>query len=249
MFLFGDMADTFAEITAPFVAAAGSADGDGSIALLMQGGREAKRYLPAYLAPLGGGGTTTVIPVYSPPDGASLTATARATIAAASGIFMAGGHVPSYHRAFVDAPVGETIRERVAAGVPFGGVSAGALLATATAVLTGDRAADEDGGHRLLAIEFDQTGGPLGFGDGLGLIVDALVEPHFTGFGGFPRLLAAMTATGTTSGLGIDEAAGVTIAGDELTVTGAGLVYLLRRTGPGSATVDMLTPGRVVPFP
>ena len=247
VFLYGHVAETFTAIIEPFVAAARGGDGDGRIALLMQD-RASRRYLPGYHDPLVDNGATEVAPVL-PGSSGRLDDRAMETIAASSGILMAGGHVPSYHRSYVASPARDLIRNRVASGVPFAGVSAGALLTTEVLIHTGDRASAKEGGHRLLAVEFDQTGGPLGFGDGLGLVEDTLVEPHFTGFGGFPRLLAGMEESGTPVGIGIDDEAGVAIAGGELSVLGAGLVYLLRRQQPGSVSVTTHAPGTAFPFP
>jgi cyanophycinase-like exopeptidase len=56
----------------------------------------------------------------------------------ATGIFIGGGHTPTYHRLYATEPVRGVIRERYEERIPVAGVSAGALIALDPCVLTPD---------------------------------------------------------------------------------------------------------------
>jgi cyanophycinase len=53
----------------------------------------------------------------------------------ATGIFIGGGHTPTYHQLYVTEPIRGMIQERYREGVPVAGVSAGALIALQVCVL------------------------------------------------------------------------------------------------------------------
>lgn len=188
--LFSLGGDAAFEVTAwEFVPSAGGRGAQ--IALLLQGGREWERYVPRYVEPwlkLGIAGYRVIVP----DEGGKLNLErATATLRWATGIFIGGGHTPTYHRLYAMEPIRSVICERYDEGVPIAGMSAGALIAPEICVLQ-----DEDSSEGTFRIE-----------DGLGLMKEALVGVHFSERNALPTLLEAMSKTRTKTGWGIDEPA------------------------------------------
>jgi cyanophycinase len=116
---------------------------------------------------------------------------ASATLRDATGIFIGGGHTPTYHRLYATEPIRNVIRERYHDGVPVAGVSAGALISLEHCVLT----ADETDDARLKTVS------------GLDLVRDIVIGVHFTERNDLPNVLDAMVQARTKMAWGIDEPA------------------------------------------
>ena len=182
----GGILDLVAE---EFVPAAGG--GDCSIALLLMGGEGWAGHVPEYVEPWTRRGAARH-DIIVPGDGGDLDlAAASARLRGATGIFIGGGHTPTYHRLYATEPIRSVIRERHQQGVPVAGLSAGALLAPEMCVMD-----PEEIGGTSPRIE-----------PGLGLVDNLIVDVHFTERERLPRLLEAMARTRTTLGLGIDGSA------------------------------------------
>jgi cyanophycinase len=109
----------------------------------------------------------------------------------ATGVFIGGGHTPTYHQLFATEPIRAVIREQYAKGVPVAGISAGALIAMEKCQLT----PDETGKERLQVVE------------GLNLANGFVIGVHFTEWDAFSDVLDTMKATHAQIGIGIDEPA------------------------------------------
>ncbi len=188
LFLLGGGEIAYEAVADVFIPAA---DGAAAIiALLMQGSPEWQtRFLPRYLPAWQRHDVGDVRPVVPAADGKLDIEAALATLRAATGIFIGGGHTATYHRLFATEPVRTAIRERYAAGVPVAGISAGALLLPAITLLSPG----------------ESYGGGLEIVPGLGLLPDTLVGVHFTEWGRQPDLCRAMQQTRTTAAWGLDE--------------------------------------------
>ena len=188
LFLLGG--DAAFEVAAQeFVPAAGGRDAQ--IVLLLQGGQGWEKYVPRYVEPwlkLGIAGYRVIVP---DEDGKLDLPTATATLHWATGIFIGGGHTPTYHRLYAAEPIRSAIREHYGKGVPIAGMSAGALIAPEICVLQ-----DEE-----------ESEGPFRIEDGLGLVKEMLVGVHFSERNALPILLEAMAETQVRTGWGIDEPA------------------------------------------
>jgi cyanophycinase len=220
-FLFGDVAHNFEANSAPFVAAAGGQSA--RIALLLQGGEGTEGFLPRYRDPWLRLGAAEVMPIY-PTQGDELPASTLADLGRCTGIFIGGGHTRRYHQLYARSGVGAVIRERYGAGIPFGGVSAGALIATSTASIADDE---------------------LMLDEGLALLDNVIVGVHLAESGNLPKLIAAMERSGVMYGLGLDEPICAEIReGGAGQIHGEGRAYLLRRLAPASRfELRMLDPG------
>lgn len=170
-----------------FVPAAGGSQA--RIALLLQGGHDWQRYVPQYVEPWIKAGIAGCYPIAPREDGSLHLEGVRARLLDATGIFVGGGHTPTYQRLYATDPIRSVIRERFLHGVPYAGVSAGALIAPQVCAIP-----PEDTGAtsvRILA--------------GLGLMQDCVIGVHFSEWNALPHVLEAMAMTRTATAWGIDE--------------------------------------------
>jgi cyanophycinase len=196
LFLLGGSAafDAAAEV---FVPAAGGRDA--RIALLLQGGENWKKYVPQYVQSWERKGASQY-DLIAPEEGGTLDVEkTSAILREATGIFIGGGHTPTYHRLYATELIRSIIRERYQAGVPVAGVSAGALIALNVCQLTPDETSED--ALRVVA--------------GLGLIGDLVIGVHFTELNALPEMLETMAQTQTRTGVGIDETACAVFEDDE----------------------------------
>jgi cyanophycinase len=188
LFLLGGSA-AFDVVAEEFVSAAGGRDA--IIALLMQGGGGWKKYVPEYTEPWTRRGASRYDPIAPEENGTLDLHAVSAKLRKATGIFIGGGHTPTYHHLYATEPVRNILRESYHRGVPIAGVSAGALIAPEICVLPPDETDD----------------GSLQIVDGLGLVSDLIIGVHFTERKALPSVLEAMARTHTRTGWGIDEPA------------------------------------------
>ncbi|UJP11050.1 Type 1 glutamine amidotransferase-like domain-containing protein [Microbacterium sp. KUDC0406] len=132
-----------------------------------------------------------------------------------------GGGVVEDVRAGLEPMFGE-LRRLVADGLPYLGVSAGAMIA-------GERSFG--GGPRIAGVTVSpedpddpDDGYELEIEDGIGL-VDAAVEVHVAQRGMLSRLVVAVESGLVANGLGIDERTAVMIGDDGFRVQGSGRVW------------------------
>jgi len=188
LFLLGGSA-AFDVVAEEFVPAAGGRNA--TIALLMQGGRGWEKYVPEYAQPWIRRGVSRYFPVVPDENGKLDLDAASAKLREATGIFIGGGHTPTYHRLYATEPIRSILRESYRKGVPIAGVSAGALIAPEVCVLLPHET--DDGSLQIVA--------------GLGLVSDLIIGVHFTELNALPSVLEAMARTQTRTGWGIDEPA------------------------------------------
>ena len=231
LFLYGGRTENFAVTIRPFIAAAGGARA--RIALLFSTGAAGwDRHLAQYRGPSLEAGAEEVVAIHPLAGTPTLGAEAHAYLSQCTGLFMCGGDTRLYHRVYAGGAAGQILLGAYRRGVPYGGLSAGALLAPRRCLLYGDRLST--GGRRLrLRGAEDGCDADLVVGTGLGLLDDLLIEAHFSERGGYPRLIAGMQEANVPYGLGIDDDACVWVRDEDLIeVTGTGRVYGQRRCGP-----------------
>ncbi|MBI2302486.1 MAG: cyanophycinase [Armatimonadetes bacterium] len=258
LFLFGGGSADFGALSQPFVHAAGGSDG--RIALLFLDRESAERHLERYETFFGRHGAGRLEAIIPGPNG-QLSGQTIASLGHCTGFFMAGGDPRAYHRVYGAPAVRDKIRERYRYGVPYAGLSAGAMLVGGTAILAGDRLSDGNPACLRAAHREPQE---LELGPGLRLLPNVIVEGHFAERGSFPRLIEALRQTAQrrsggqsdpgllvalrdTSGLlglGLDEPAGVGITDETtLSVMGQGRAWLFRAGQPGWMELKLLEPG------
>ena len=240
VFLYSEFTPTFSATSAPFVTAAGGATA--RIAWLAADPRGWEGFFRLYRDLWLRLGAAEVVPVVPRGDPPVLPADALDALATCSGLFVCGGDTRVYHRLYVDGPAGDVIRARHAAGVPYAGMSAGALIACDPCTVWGDRVTTADNAYLVRGAD-DGCRAELEVGVGLGLLRGLLAEPHLSERGGFPRLVAAMERARVPRGLGIDDGICAEVEGGEVVIAGRGRAYLLEAVGAGGLRVRVYEPG------
>ena len=246
IFLYGDVVDNFESNSIPFVKASGGSAA--KIALLLTGGPEWKKYVPIYSDPWRHQGVKEVVPIVPLENSEELGAKAVSRLSSCSGIFIGGGDTRKYHKIYTNTEVANIIRELYQSGVPFGGVSAGALISTERCTIWGGEVISPINEYFIKAKSYVDPAKDgdvqLTIGAGLRLLKDCIVEVHFSEVGGFPRLVQAMELTESTYGLGIDEPICLEIQDETIIrVHGRGRAYILKRLGFLRFETRVLEPG------
>lgn len=139
-------------------------------------------------------------------------------LAGVDGIAVGGGVVEDV-RAGLEPVFGE-LRRLVAGGVPYLGVSAGAMIAAEGSFGGGSRI----GGVVVSPEDPDEPGDELEIERGIGL-VDVAIEVHVAERGMLSRLVAAVESGLVAGGLGIDERTALIVSDDGVRVEGKGSVW------------------------
>jgi cyanophycinase-like exopeptidase len=156
------------------------------------------------------------------------------SIADVDGIAVGGGYVEEVRAGLV--PVFGELRRLVAVGVPYLGVSAGAMIAAEGSLGGGARI----GGVAVSPEEPGETGEELEIEAGIGL-VDVAVEVHVAQRGMLSRLVATIEAGLIPGALGIDERTALIVDDGAFRVEGAGTVW---RVLPAEGGVLVTTIGK-----
>jgi len=150
-----------------------------------------------------------------------------------SGVFFSGGDQNRIMDVLADDELLRLIREKYAAGTPFGGTSAGAAVMS-DPMMTGD--AD------LKVLD----GTKVGVRKGLGLLPNVLFDQHFLVRQRHNRLFGLMLENPNMLGIGIDEDTAVLIEDNRrLTVSGETQVMLVySKNGKQPFQLSFLTSGK-----
>lgn len=147
-------------------------------------------------------------------------------IADVDGIAVGGGVVEDV-RAGLEPVFGE-LRRLVADGVPYLGVSAGAMIAAEGSLGGGSRI----GGVVVSPEEPGEAGEELEIEAGIGLL-DVAIEVHVAQRGMLSRLVAAVESGLVAGGLGVDERTALIVGDGGLRVEGTGSVWRVLPTEAG----------------
>ena len=222
-----------ASVYEPFLRAAGT---NPSIACLIVDEGDGAEYFDRFATHLATVAPVRALPVLVAVEGGRFDPSA---LAGADGLLVCGGLTPAY--ASVLAPAAAAVRDWLAAGRPYAGMSAGAAVAAARAVVGGylwqgrvvcppDTAEDLD---ELTVV------------DGLGLVPFA-VDVHAAQWGTLGRLTTAVSAGLVGWGVGLDEDTALVLDGDTpAAVIGRGAVHVVRPAEYGVGVVDVPAGGSV----
>lgn len=206
LYLLGGQA-AYAPVVEHFVASAGG--GDARIAVLLIGGSpKSQQYLAQYRDPLLQQGAPSVLPIMRDANGSLDGDEALRALSEATGIFIGGGHTPTYLELYASGALRDVIQERSESGIPIGGLSAGALMLP-----------------QICAVPPEDTGnGEVTIAEGLGLIEGLVTGVHFSEWDALPHVLAAMATTQTEWALGLDEGGCAVLRDGEMyTTLGSGV--------------------------
>ena len=162
-----------------------------------------------------------------------------------TGVFVCGGLTPLYQHVLCEDPA--WIEYLRAEGIPYGGVSAGAAIAAAKAIVGGWQARRRERVRSILYQGASEGRDLLDVRPGLGLVPFA-VEVHANQWGTLTRLLHAMGLGMVDEGWAIDEDTLLQVDAEGLRVYWAGHAYHLQRDSDGSTRVSVhYAPERVSP--
>jgi cyanophycinase len=226
LYLLGGSA-AFDVVAEEFVPAAGGREA--TIALLLQGGSDWEKYVPDYTEPWTRRGVAHHHVIVPDENRAWDIDQVAARLGEATGIFIGGGHTPTYRQLYATEPLRSVIRERYRAGIPVAGVSARAFIALEDCVLDADEVGEDS-----LRIEA-----------GLGLASNLVIEVHFTEQDRLSNLLAAMVRLQAHTGWGIDEPACMVLEDGELTRVLGRSVYKVEMTDLMARTYTMTEWNRI----
>ena len=221
--------------------------------MLPRSHRYESRYREVWLE--AGAGEVTAI---YPPANLVLESGQLRTLRQSTGLFMPGGNTSLYQRVYGKKSVSRWIGELHAAGIPYGGVSAGAMMAFGQVVVGGSTIRTRANEFQLVAdsnrASFKSERPGLIVRKGLGLLRNGILEPHFAEWGRFPRMVEAMNLTGSRFGVGLDASICLEIRdGRRGIVRGRGRLYLFRRETNGlggrNFQVTWYEPGARFEFP
>lgn len=243
LFLFGGRAANFEVTSKAFIDAAGGAQA--RIALLFPSGDAGwDRNLHWYCDPWLGMGVDEVTPIYPIKDKSFISTSACEDLKRSTGIFMCGGDTRKFHRVYMKGLAKQIIKQAYKSGVPYGGLSAGALLVPHRCLIWGDRMSSETNELRLRGSE-DGCCEELLLGQGFGFLKGLIIETHFSERGGFSRLLAAMEKAGTPLGIGLDDRILLHLTDETaIRVEGIGRAYLFRQVEERHFETIILEPGQ-----
>lgn len=208
-----------ASVYAPFIAEAAEAAGrDGAdrprVAVLLVAGDDAAEQSERWTAVLEG-----VADVDAAVTVVSETGTFESVaLAGAHGVLVGGGLTPAYRRAV--EPIAGELRRLVASGLPYLGFSAGAAIASDTALLGGWRIGGVPVAPEETAEDLDEVIVEAGIG-----LIDLTVDCHAAQWGTLTRLIAATEARLVDGGIAVDENTLFAIGESGLRVAGAGNVW------------------------
>lgn len=207
--------------------------GQGDVLVLRAAGTEAYNGYLRRICPEANSAATLVLPTRAAADHPG----AAALVRKADAVWIAGGDQSDYIRHWTGTRAHAALRERVAAGIPVGGTSAGANVLTPFIYsATGGEGVSSsqalaDPFHRLVTLDRDFL--TLPFLDGV------IAEPHFSERDRMGRTLAFMGRIAANGWSGSPRAVAIdpmtALAVDEhgqAVVMGPGSVYFLRGPGP-----------------
>jgi cyanophycinase len=161
-----------------------------------------------------------------------------------AGVFVGGGETPLYYDALCrDRAWLDYLHERK---LPFGGTSAGAMIAAERAIVGGWHIEHKGQGKQIL---YEGAGDNLDLLDvrqGLGL-VSFSVDVHASQWGTLTRLVHAVHSGKTDSGWAIDEDTMLVVNGNTTSVVGRGQAYHVQRVNH-AAQVTLHMPDSVTPL-
>jgi cyanophycinase len=153
-------------------------------------------------------------------------------LAEATGVFFTGGDQVRIMDVLADPDLLAALKARYAAGVVFGGTSAGAAVMSAR-MITGD------GDFTVI------DGEKVGVRPGLGLVEGVIVDQHFVKRQRQNRLFGLVLKHPEARGVGIDEDTALLVTGGRhAEVVGKGPVVLVDAKGPDRLEITLLRPGQ-----
>jgi len=142
-------------------------------------------------------------------------------------VFITGGDQNRFMKIVLNSPVHKAIKTAYANGSTIAGTSAGAAVMSKE-MITGN----EYSGDSVVSGSFKKIRHHMvEIKEGLGLINTAIIDQHFIARSRYNRLLSVLAEFPSQPCIGIDEGTAIIVYGNQIRVTGASQVVLLRLPG------------------
>jgi len=128
LFLYSDFENSFSKYCSKFVKESGSTEA--RIAVLMQGGDGYEKYFKQYEDVLRQFQVKDIFLIIPSEDGSTFSDETYQKLKSATGILVCGGNMFRYIQLYSNNRIGELIRTKCNSGIPYAGISAGAILTT-----------------------------------------------------------------------------------------------------------------------
>jgi len=244
LFIYGDIGENFDQTSVPFIQASGGIDS--KICVLGLGGPSWEAYFHRVFRErwirLG---VQNVISI-TPNANLEFDSDVYEELDSCTGLLICGGDTRKYYQACViNSRMNHSINAMYRKGVAIAGVSAGALISSSPCTIWGSKVSS-DKNEFIVRSNYDATISEqeLMIGEGWGLIKGCVVEPHFSEYGSFPRLVATMQKTSAQLGLGCDEPICLEINDESyVKVHGRGRAYYIKNN-MDDFSVKIFEPGQ-----
>jgi len=200
--------DAYENASASFVEAAG---GKNAVIALLLHSPEIERLLGFYAPPLKAAGVKQILPIGPDVFGKLDSHALMDALDAATGVMVGGGDTEIYWRLYTLDLVGADLRSRVREGLVYGGLSAGADIATQICAVAPEDT--EDGAGMIKP--------------GLNLLPDCLTISHFEPGKSLPFTVEALQVSGMSRGWGLSEESAAVFEDGRLTETIGPPVHLV----------------------
>ena len=154
----------------------------------------------------------------------------------ASGVLIGGGLTPAYHDAIVPGAA-DWIPGLIERSIPYAGFSAGAMIAPVQGIIGGWKLRHGSADLAICSEDVSEDEEYLDIRPGLGLVPFA-VDVHASQYGTTTRLLHAVRTGLVPEGWAIDEDTMIELQDGEVTVSGLGGAYHVRKVD-GQIVVDI----------
>ena len=139
-------------------------------------------------------------------------------------IFITGGDQDRFMNSVLNTPVFAAIHKAYRNGATIAGTSAGAAVMSKY-MITGNQLTDTIYRPTYRKLVHNN----IEIKEGLGLLVEAVIDQHFIVRSRYNRLLSALAKYPSYSCIGIDEATAIIVQGNKVTVTGESQVIVMRK--------------------
>ena len=207
MYLFGDLAENFEILIDPFIQQTGGKNS--KIVLLIAGGKGWENLIKSYIVPMKNNGAINISVIVPEKDGFTISEDNLRKIKESTGIFVGGGNTANYQKIYCNSDVSKILKEKYKNGVPYAGLSAGAIILSTN------------------FWEYENLNSNL---EGLNILKDIFIVPHFIESNGFKAIIQQFQKNKNKYGIGIDNNNCVEITNEkECKATGTSNCYLFKR--------------------
>jgi cyanophycinase-like exopeptidase len=207
LYLFGDLAENFEILVNPFIRQSGGEKA--KIVLLIAGGKDWEKYIENYTIPMKNNGANNISVIVPEKDGSTISENNLRKLKESTGIFIGGGNTANYQNIYCNKKIADILNVKYKNKIPYAGLSAVAII-TATSFF-----------------KYETLNSNL---NGLKILKDSFIVPHFIESNGFKAIIQGFNKTENKFGIGINNFNCVEITNEkECKITGSSNCYLFTK--------------------